>query len=368
MSMRRPILISALVLTLLALIAFAIFYFVHWRFIESTEDAYVNGNQVVVTSQVSGFLQGVYVQDTQLVQAGDLLVTLDKTDPTIALELAQKQLANVAREYIAMVEKVSSLEAEKQIRNSEFIKTGQDFVHRQQLLESGAVSIEDYEHAEAAFTAAFAATLLTEHNLRAAQAQVEGTTVDTHPTVMSAKQAVRQAYVNLKRCDVRAPVSGMVARKGAQVGESIAPSDPLLTIVPFDQMWVDANYKEVQLKCVQPGLPVTMHADLYGRSVIYHGVVLGINAGTGSVFSVLPPQNATGNWIKIVQRLAVRVALDPEEVKKHPLRLGLSMDVKLDVRRPLEEIEDLGHFETSVFAEQLEGVEEMIAQIIRENT
>lgn len=365
--MKRPLLTISAIVTALILIAWLVFYIVHWRFIETTEDAYVNGNQVVITSQVPGFVQSVNVQDTQIVNAGDLLALLDATDPTIALEDAKDKLALAVRQYIALVETVAQLKAEKQVKTSWFIRTGQDYLHRQELVESGAISVEDFEHSEADFVSAFASTLLVEHQLKAAIAQVVGTTVETHPSVVEAMQSVKQAFVNLKRCEIRAPATGMVARKSVQVGQSILPKDQLLLIIPFDQMWVDANFKEVQLKDVRPGLPVHVHADYYGRDVLYKGIVLDINAGTGSVFSVLPPQNATGNWIKIVQRLATRIALDPEEVKKHPLRLGLSMKVKIDVRKPVEEIVDQGRFETTIFQDQLDGVDALIAQIIAEN-
>lgn len=366
--MKRPLLVISAVITAVLLLAWLIFYVVYWRFIETTGDAYVNGNQVVVTSQVQGFVQNVYVQDTQLVHAGELIAQLDPTDAEIALGEAKEKLGNAVRTYIALVQKVDELKADKQVKASWFVRTGQDYQHRQELIDSGAISVEDFQHAEADFVAAFASVLLVEHQLKAAEAQVANTTLETHPLVAEAIQLVRQAYVNLKRCKILAPASGMVARKAVQVGQSIAPSDTLLLIIPFDQVWVDANFKEVQLKNVRPGAPATVRADYYGHSVVFHGTVLDINAGTGSVFSVLPPQNATGNWIKIVQRLATRILLDPEEVKKHPLRLGLSMEVKIDVRSPLEDVQDRGYFETPIFQDQLQGVDELIAQVIEENS
>jgi membrane fusion protein (multidrug efflux system) len=358
----------ALIITACLLVVLFFFWLLYYRFIETTDDAYVSGNQVVIHSQIDGFVQAVYCQDTEMVKEGDLLVVLDPTDPTIALEKAKEQLAEQVRNYCGLQQTAASLEAEKQVQIAGFIKTGQDYLHRQKLIETGAISIEDFEHAEAAIAAAFASLLLAEHRLQAVKAQIDGTTVETYPLVVKAKEEVRQAFVNLKRCRIFSPVSGMVARKAVQVGESIESDDSLLVIVPFDQMWIDANFKEIQLKNVKPGLPVKMRADLYGRGKIFHGRVLGTNAGTGSVFSVLPPQNATGNWIKIVQRLAVRIALDPDEVEAYPLRLGLSMHVQIDVRDTVEEIVNEGKFTTKVFADQLEGADELIKQIVSDNT
>ncbi len=358
----------ALILTVCVLLALFGLWFFYFRFVETTEDAYVSGNQVVVNTQVDGFVQAVYCQDTEMVKQGDLLVVLDPTDQTIALEKAKEALANAVRDYCSLQETASSLEADKQVQIAHFIRTGQDYSHRKELIASGAISLEDLQHAEASFTAAFAATLLAEHKLQAVKAQLNGTTIQTYPLIVQAKEEVRESFVNLKRCKIFSPATGMVARKLVQVGESISAKDSLLVIVPFDQMWVDANFKEIQLKHVKSGQPVRMHADLYGRERIFHGTVLGINAGTGSVFSVLPPQNATGNWIKIVQRLAVRISLDPDEVEAYPLRLGLSMNVKIDVRDKAEEVVNQGKFTTDVFAHQMDGADELIEQILQANT
>lgn len=363
---RKPFLL-AVSITLLLLVGLFLYWLLHWRFIESTTDAYVNGNQVVVTSQIDGYVKQVLCQDTQKVHEGDLLVQLDETDRLIALEEAKKSLAAAARNYVSLQEKVATLRAEKEVRLSEFIRTGLDFVHRQKLVESGAVSLEDFQHAEAAFVAAFASTQYAEHAVKEAEAQISHTTLRTYPEVVEAIQRVRQTYINWKRCKILAPATGMVAQKTVQVGQSIQSNSMLLIVVPFDQMWVDANYKEVQLKGVKAGMPVTLRSDLYGRSLLFHGRVLDINAGTGSVFSVLPPQNATGNWIKIVQRLAVRIALDPYEVETHPLRLGLSMTTTIDLRNPVRPVDDSVVLKTNVFAHQEEGVDALIDQILEEN-
>lgn len=358
------------IVTLIAfLIVFLIWLFI-WRLEETTNDAYVNGNQVIVTPQISGYIQSVFVEDTSQVQQGDLLVTLDPTDMTIALEKAKQNLALSVRNYIALQERVETLKADKQVKTADLYRTSQDFVHRGKLIDSGSVSVEDYEHAEAAFMGASASLMMVEHELKSAIAQIENTTLETHPQILESKAALREAFVKLKRCQIYAPVHGMVGQKKAQVGEAVMAEDPLLVIVPFDQIWVDANFKEVQLKKVKVGQSVRIRSDFYGREFIFHGTVVGLNAATGSVFSLLPPQNATGNWIKIVQRLPVRIALDPEEIKKHPLRLGLSMTVTVDLTSTPQEPPErtLPLFETAIFSEQLVGVDELIDQIIKDNS
>ena len=274
---------------------------------------------------------------------------------------------------VALFQTAEENKADIEVRKAEFSRAVQDFDNRQGLVEFGGVSKEDFEHAEAALLSSYASLVLAEYKYLASLAQVENTTVDTHPLVQKAKEMVRETWVNLQRCDIEAPVHGIVGQRRAQVGEWVNKGDPLLAVIPFDQMWVDANFKEVQLTNIRLGQPVKMTSDIYGGDVVFHGTVIGINGGTGSVFSVLPPQNATGNWIKIVQRLAVRICLDPEEIKRHPLRLGLSMEVTVDIHdvegnfvpeeKPCQAI-----YETDVFENQERGSEEIIQEIIRQNS
>lgn len=357
---------------LIALVIFLLWRVI-WRFEVYTDDAYVNGNQIIVTSQIPGFITSVSVEDTNLVKQGRVLVELDTLNAKISLEKAQSSLAETVRTVVQMFETAGSLKAKKEKIKAELVRAGLDYEHRKELIKAGGVSQEDFEHSEATFIATFAQLLSITHEMRKALAMVENTTVETHPLVQQAKDVLRQAYIHLQRCQIRSPATGMIAMKKAQVGEAIDPATPLLFLIPFDQMWVDANFKEVQLKNVRIGQPVTLTADLYGSGVVYHGKVVGISAGTGSVLSVLPPQNATGNWIKIVQRLPVRILLDPKEIKKYPLRLGLSMKVTIDIHHtegkmipsppPPQPL-----FTTDVFAKQEEGAEELIAKILRENT
>lgn len=359
-------------LFLIALI-FLLLWFLIFRFHVTTDDAYVSGNQVVITPQISGYITFVTVADTQLVEEGNILVQLDTIDQTVNLEKAKSELAETVRNVAQLFENVGKLKANVEMRKSEVAKTGQDYEHRKKLIDCGAIPVEDFQHAEAFFIEAFANLLAAQHELRGSEVLVEGTTIQNHPLVEKAKAATKEAYVDLQRCTIRSPVKGLVANKQAQVGEAIASSSSLMTIVPLDQIWVDANFKEMQLKNVRIGQPVKLKSDLYGCDAIYHGRVIGIGAATGSVLSVLPPQNATGNWIKIVQRLPVRILLDPEQLKDHPLRLGLSMKVTVDVTdtkgelipepRPFQPL-----YMTNIFASQEQGADVLIEKIIAENT
>lgn len=368
----RSILIAMALFFLLIGLATFILYWTYWRYRESTKDAYVNGNMVVVTAQIPGYVQTVTVDDTNYVTKGRVLVTLDPIDMMIALEKSKANLAETLRHVVSLFQKVGSLKADKEKRKAKMMRTAQDYLHRQKLLSSGGVSKEDFEHAEAAFIVSLASVMMVEHELKSARAQIENITIETHPLVKMAKEEVKRAWVNYQRCTLLAPVNGVVALKKVQVGEAINPMDPLMAIVPFDQLWVDANFKEVQLKNVRIGQSVTMTADFYGHSILYHGKVVGIPAGTGSVFSPLPPQNATGNWIKIVQRLPVRIRLDPEEVQKHPLRLGLSMHVTIDIhdREGLmipSEAPEIALYDTDIFSSQEAGAEALIQEIVEKN-
>jgi membrane fusion protein (multidrug efflux system) len=198
-------------------------------------------------------------------------------------------------------------------------------------LSDGAVSGEELSHSRDALTAARAALDAARQQLNATEAQISGTTIETHPQVLDAEAAVRNAALALHRTQLRAPISGVIARRSVEVGQHVAAGAPLMGLVPLDDVWVDANFKEVQLRSIRVGQPVSLHADLYGRQVDYRGKIAGLSAGSGSAFALLPAQNASGNWIKIVQRIPVRIAIDPEDLKAHPLRVGLSMTAQVDV-------------------------------------
>jgi membrane fusion protein (multidrug efflux system) len=298
---------------------------------ELTDDAYVNGNIVEITPQISGTVVQIGADDTGFVNAGQPLVRLDPADAQVALDEAEAQLARTVREVRNLFATTSQLRAAVEVRESDLATAQKDLARRERLASSGAISTEELQHARDAVRGTQATLAAAREQLSANLARVDRTTVDDHPDVRNAAAAVRSAYLNYARTVLPAPVSGFVARRNVQLGQRVSPGTPLMSVVPLDQVWVDANFKEPQLARMRVGQAVTVSADLYGRSVRYHGRVIGFGAGTGSAFSLLPAQNATGNWIKIVQRVPVRIGLEAREVAVHPLQIGLSMKADVDV-------------------------------------
>jgi membrane fusion protein (multidrug efflux system) len=299
---------------------------------QSTDDAYVGGNVVQITPQISGTVVAIGADDTQFVKAGQPLVRLDPADAHVALDQAEAQLARTVRDVRNLYATSSQLAATVQMRQTELAAAQSDRARRQPLAVSGAISGEELQHSTDAVKTAQAELVAAEQQLAANRARVDGTTLKDHPQVRDAAAAVRNAYLTLERTELNAPVAGFVARRNVQLGQRVSPGAPLMAVVPLDQVWVDANFKEPQLAHMRIGQPVKLTADLYGGRVVFHGTVAGFGAGTGAAFSLLPAQNATGNWIKIVQRVPVRVALDPREIAAHPLQIGLSMKAEVDVR------------------------------------
>src|SRR6516225_8546883 len=302
------------------------------RYHQSTDDAYVGGNVVQITPQISGTVVAIGADDTQFVKAGQPLVRLDPADARVALDQAEAQLARIVRDVRNLYATSSQLAAAVQMRQTELAAAQSDLARRQRLGATGAVSGEELQHAADAVKTAQAELLAARQQLAANRARTDGTTLEDHPQVRDAAAAVRSAYLTYSRTELPAPIAGFVARRNVQLGERVGPGAALMAVVPLDQVWVDANFKEPQLQRMRVGQPVKLTADLYGRQVVYHGTVAGFGAGTGAAFSLLPAQNATGNWIKIVQRVPVRVALDPREIATHPLQIGLSMKVEVDVK------------------------------------
>src|SRR6202049_4685756 len=317
-------------------LAVAVLYGAYWAQVlrnhQSTDDAYVGGNVVQITPQISGTVIGLGADDTQFVKAGQALVRLDQADARVALEQAEAQLARTVRDVRNLFATSSQLDGAAQQRRTDLSAAQSDLARRQRLGSSGAVSGEELQHAIDAVKAAQAGLLAAQQQLAANRARVDGTTLTDHPQVRDAAAAVRNAYLTLARTELPAPVAGFVARRNVQLGQRVSPGTPPMAFFPLDQVWVDANFKEPQLSRMRVGQPVTLVADLYGSRVIYHGSVMGFGAGTGAAFSLLPAQNATGNWIKIVQRVPVRIALDAREIATHPLQIGLSMKADVDVR------------------------------------
>ena len=305
----------------------------HWQAHgEGTEDAYVEGNLVQVTPQVSGTVTNIEADNTDFVRAGDALVQLNPIDARLALERAEAALSKAARGVRAQFANVEQWRATVALRQADLARADSDLARRQGLVDSGAVSGEDLRHAADAAAAARAALAAARQQQQAAHVMVDGTRVEDHPDVAAAIAQVRDAAVALSRTALAAPVGGIVARRNVQIGQRVAQGSPLMAIVPLDQMWVTANLKEDQLREVRIGQPVRIVTEVYGEDVVFRGQVSGQEAGTGSAFAAVPAQNATGNWIKVVQRVPVRIALDPAEVARHPLRLGMSARVAIDTR------------------------------------
>ncbi|WP_176082138.1 EmrA/EmrK family multidrug efflux transporter periplasmic adaptor subunit, partial [Paraburkholderia tropica] len=330
---KRKRMMTLLVLVIvIAAIAYGLYYFLVARFSESTDDAYVNGNVVQITPQVTGTVVSVNADDTQTVKIGDPLVVLDPADSRIALQQAEANLGQTVRQVRGLFADDSQYEAQVAVRQADLSRAQDDLRRRMQVAQTGAVSQEEISHARDAARSAQAALEAAQQQLVANQALTANTTIANHPNVMAAAAKVRDAYLANARNTLPAPVTGYVAKRSVQVGQRVSPGTPLMSVVPLNSLWIDANFKEVQLKHMRIGQPVEMTADVYGSSVVYHGKVVGFSAGTGSAFSLLPAQNATGNWIKVVQRLPVRISLDPEDLQKHPLRIGLSMQVDVDIK------------------------------------
>jgi membrane fusion protein, multidrug efflux system len=321
----------------------------HWfagRHQENTDNAYVAGNVVQITAQVGGTVVAIQADDTDVVKAGQTLVKLDPADARVALEQAEAALAQSVRDVRSLFANNSTLAAQIKLRQADVARAqadvakAQDDVNRRKpLLASGAVGQEEYNHALAQLTAARSALAAAQSGsqgaqdqLASSQTQTEGTTVAEHPAVQRAAAKVREAHLALQRAELVAPIDGQVAKRGVQLGQRVQAGAPLMALVQLDKLWVDANFKEGQLQSLRIGQPAELQADVYGKKVTFHGTVMGLGAGTGSAFSLLPAQNATGNWIKVVQRVPVRIALDPEELRAHPLRVGLSMEATVDTR------------------------------------
>src|SRR5882672_3976290 len=351
-------------------------YTLYWanvlRYSQSTDDAYVNGNVVQITPQISGTVVSIGADDTQFVKAGQPLVRLDQADAKVALDQSEAQLARTVREVRNLFATSAQLRAAVGVRQSDLAMAQKDLARRERLGNSGAISNEELQHARDSVRGAEAALMSAQQQLAGNQARVDGTTLENHPDVRNASAAVRNAYLTYSRTTLPAPVSGFVARRAVQLGQRVGPGAALMSVVPLDQVWVDANFKEPQLANMRVGQPVTLTADLYGGSFRYHGKVAGFGAGTGSAFALLPAQNATGNWIKIVQRVPVRIALDPQEMAAHPLQIGLSMKVEVSVRDGSgERLPQLAHnapaYSTDVFHSVDEAADTRVQEIIAAN-
>jgi membrane fusion protein, multidrug efflux system len=358
-------------------VVIGIVYGLYWvlvaRFYQTTDDAYVAGNVVTVTPQITATVTSIEADDTDLVKQGQPLVRLDDTDTGIALDQAKAHLAETVRQVRQMDENLGRLRANVTLREADVAKAKEDVARREKLVEQRAVSAEEMVHFRSALDTADAALRAARHELAAAEALVAGTSLRKHPLVRAAEAKLRQAYIDWERHVVLAPVTGYVARRSVQIGQRVAPGTPLMTVVPLNQVWVEANFKEDEFTGIRIGQPVSMIADLYGGSVTFHGTVLGVGAGTGAAFALLPPQNASGNWIKIVQRVPVRVSLDPKELAEHPLRVGLSIKASVDTHDRSGDIlartaTNKVLYQTDVYAAQTASIGKIIDEILYSNS
>jgi membrane fusion protein, multidrug efflux system len=297
---------------------------------EKTDDAYINGNRVVISAQVSGTVVAVLADDTQLVNAGQVLVKLDPTDAQTALSRAASALGSAVRQVRQQKATAGQYDSEIETRKLELSRAQIDLAKREPLVADQAIAGEEVRHAEESVHLARAALAQAERQSLSAHALVDGTPVESNPTVLQAKDAYRDAWIAAQRNAVVAPVSGYVAERSVQLGQHIQAGEALMTVIPLHALWVDANFKEVQLRNLRIGQKTEVRSDLYGGSFIFHGHVEGMSAGTGAAFSLLPPQNASGNWIKVVQRVPVRILIDDNDLIKSPLRVGLSATVTVD--------------------------------------
>ena len=344
-----------------------------FRFVEYTDDAYVEGNQVYITPLHPGFVTAIHTDDTFLVRKGQVLIELDRTDAKIGLERAEEQLAQTVRDVCEMFHQLFVYAAEIELKTAELIRDSQDYVHRAGVFPELGVSLEDYEHSIAALRAKYSSLKMSGALYNKTLSAIQSTSIQNHPRVVAARDGVRDAWVRLHRCNLYAPVTGLVAQRTIQVGMWAPSGQPLMSVIPLDQIWVNANYKETQLKRMRIGQKVDITADLWGLERVFHGVIVGLPGGAGNVFSLLPPQNLSGNWIKIVQRLPVRVALNPEEVEAHPLRLGLSCRAVVNTEDQSgllvpETTAGSPLYRTSIFDDEELGEVEVIQEIIAANS
>ena len=358
-SARRKWLTRLGLLVLVVALLWGAWYLLFGRNHVSTDNAYVNAEMAQVTPLIGAQAIDVLVSDTQSVKKGDILVKLDPTNAKIAVAQAEADLAEARRRFRQTDATSDSLAAQVQARSADIVqaraqlataqadleKARVDLQRREALVADGAVSGDEVTAAQTAYASARAALRLAQAGVKTAeatrgaatgqleanQALVRGSTEDTDPAVLAAKARLESAKLDLERTTIRAPIDGVVTKRQVQVGQRVAQGSPIMSIVPISQVYVDANFKEKQLRGVRIGMPAKVTSDLYGGDVVYHGKIVGFSGGTGSSMALIPAQNATGNWIKVVQRLPLRIALDPKELAAHPLRVGLSMEVEIDL-------------------------------------
>lgn len=370
---RKAWLLGLLLLLILAGAATWAWYSLVGRWQESTDDAYVSGNVVEITPLVTGTVTSIGADDGDLVHAGQVLLQFDPADSEVALQSAEAKLARSVRQVRGLYSNVDALKAQVETRQAELQKAQQNYNRRKVLADSGAIAQEEIAHARDDLTVAQAAVNSARQQLNTSTALVDDTVVSSHPEVMAAAADLRQAYLDHARTTLVAPVTGHVAKRTVQLGQRLQPGAATMAVIPLDEVWIDANFKETQLRDMRIGQPVQITADLYGSDVKYSGTVDSLGAGTGSAFALLPAQNATGNWIKIVQRVPVRIHLNPEQLKDHPLRIGLSTVVEVDLHDQsgpalAQQPPQQASYSTQVYDRQLAEADNLIARLIHDNS
>lgn len=370
---RKTWLLAVLLLVVLGGAAAWAWYSLVGRWHESTDDAYVNGNVVEITPLVTGTVTSIGADDGDLVQAGQVLLRFDPADSEVALQSSEAKLARTVRQVRGLYSNVDSLKAQMQSRAAELKKARDNYNRRKVLADSGAISREEISHAQDDLSSAQSALDSAQQQLNTSTALVDDTLLASHPEVMAAAADVRQAYLDNARTTLVAPVTGYVAKRTVQLGQRLQPGTATMAVIPLDEVWIDANFKETQLRNMRIGQPVEISADLYGSDIKYTGTIDSLGAGTGSAFALLPAQNATGNWIKIVQRVPVRVHLNPEQLRDHPLRIGLSTVVEVDLHDQTgptlaQQPPQQASYSTQVYERQLVDADRLIARLIHDNS
>ncbi|SEE08412.1 membrane fusion protein, multidrug efflux system [Pseudomonas frederiksbergensis] len=373
-SRKRKVMLAALaIVVILAGIGVWGYHELYGRWNESTDDAYVNGNVVEITPLVTGTVVSIGADDGDLVHEGQVLINFDPNDAEVGLQSAQANLARTVRQVRGLYSNVDGMKAQVNAQQAEVQKAQDNFNRRKNLAAGGAISQEELSHARDDLTSAQNALANARQQLKTTSALVDDTVVSSHPDVMSAAAQLRQAYLNNSRSTLIAPVTGYVAKRSVQLGQRVQPGTALMAVIPLDQLWIDANFKETQLRDMRIGQPVDIEADLYGSDVKFSGTIDSLGAGTGSAFALLPAQNATGNWIKIVQRVPVRIHINAEELARHPLRVGLSTQVDVNLRDQsgpvlAQQSPQKASFSTNVYDLQLAEADAMITQLIHDNS
>ncbi|AZD49384.1 secretion protein HlyD [Pseudomonas chlororaphis subsp. aurantiaca] len=370
---RKVMLLGLVALIVLGGLGVFAWYELYGRWNEGTDDAYVNGNVVEITPLVTGTVVSIGADDGDLVHEGQVLINFDPNDAEVGLQSAEANLARTVRQVRGLYSNVDGMRAQVAAQKAEVQKAQDNFNRRRTLASSGAISQEELSHARDDLTSAQNALANAQQQLNTTNALVDDTVVSNHPDVQSAAAQLRQAYLTNARSTLIAPVTGYVAKRTVQLGQRVQPGTALMAVIPLDQLWIDANFKETQLRDMRIGQPVDIEADIYGSEVKYSGTIDSLGAGTGSAFALLPAQNATGNWIKIVQRVPVRIHVNAEELAKHPLRVGLSTVVNVDLHDQsgpvlAQQPPQKASFSTNVYDRQLGEADALIARLIHDNS